>query len=385
MILQKFKVKKQKDNEYLQCKLSSKERANTAEIHILLNSENNGLLNLVCEEGHSVKTLKFNISNKGTLKAYLSNPQTQETFVNVLQNIANIMRFCENNSLSTKKIIFDTSLVFVDAVSRQLLFIYYPVENFENDTTIEQFLSAVASQTVSSKTQNSDYLIEFRKYIENLRFFSLVDFEKRIEQLSIKEKQNEPNYRKKGYYSGRMVYDPFSDASQEVEIQNTDSKCRCPNCKIDYPEGTKFCGECGENLTPVKGTTSTSANPPIQQDISDKKKRQTKLIKRKADEPIGSLLRVRTNEEIIIEKEMMVIGYDDDCDIVINDNETVSGHHAEFTVKDDSVYIADLNSTNGTYLNEKELIYLKKYKLFDGDKIELADEVLFFRGRVINE
>ena len=94
---------------------------------------------------------------------------------------------------------------------------------------------------------------------------------------------------------------------------------------------------------------------------------------------------VLKDKKTIIEKETMVIGYDDDCDIVINDNETVSGHHAELTVKDDSVYIADLNSTNGTYLNEKELIYLKKYKLFDGDKIELADEVLFFRGRVINE
>lgn len=366
----------------MQCKLSSKERANTAEIQFLSNSENNGFLRLVSEEKKNIKTLKYNVSNKNNLKAYLSNPQTKETFVSVLKNIAKIMRFCEDNSYSAKKIIFDTSLVFVDAVSRELLFVYYPVEHFENETNIETFLSSIASQTVTSKTQNSDYIIEFRKYTENLKFFSLVDFEKRIEQYSSEDDNIEKKLKKKGYYSGKMIYDPLAEEPPILEIPENEERCFCNNCKIEYPKGTKFCKECGKNLTPIKGKTSTSSNPPIN---TDKKKRQTKLMKRTPDEPLGSLMKVRTNEEFVIDKSSITIGYDDDCNIVINDNETISGHHAELTVVDDQIYISDLGTTNGTYINEKQLTYLKKYKLCDGDKVELADEVLFFRGRMVNE
>lgn len=55
-----------------------------------------------------------------------------------------------------------------------------------------------------------------------------------------------------------MIFDPFGGSfsdnkNYEEEYDNT--RCFCSNCNLEYPKGTKFCAECGENLTPIKGLT----------------------------------------------------------------------------------------------------------------------------------
>ena len=84
-----------------------------------------------------------------------------------------------------------------------------------------------------------------------------------------------------------------------------------------------------------------------------------------------------------INKERFVVGKNThQCDFVIN-NSTVSRTHAEFSVEYGEVYIKDLNSTNGTYINRsgKRLQNNEKIRLSDGDIITLAKEELVFRNK----
>jgi len=60
-------------------------------------------------------------------------------------------------------------------------------------------------------------------------------------------------------------------------------------------------------------------------------------------------------KEIPIEKTPLTIGRKPDNDIVI-DNLSVSGHHAKITQQGNSYVIEDLQSTNGTFVNEKRII-----------------------------
>jgi len=46
----------------------------------------------------------------------------------------------------------------------------------------------------------------------------------------------------------------------------------------------------------------------------------------------------------------VVIGLDETCDIVIKGNTFVSRKHCQITFADDKIYLADLGSTNGTYI-----------------------------------
>jgi pSer/pThr/pTyr-binding forkhead associated (FHA) protein len=71
----------------------------------------------------------------------------------------------------------------------------------------------------------------------------------------------------------------------------------------------------------------------------------------------------------------LVVGRDQSCDIVL-DNKLVSKKHALIQKIKDEFFIADMNSTNGTYVNE-ELVPEGKYvKLEAGDKIKIGKTVL---------
>ena len=57
-------------------------------------------------------------------------------------------------------------------------------------------------------------------------------------------------------------------------------------------------------------------------------------------------------------------------DWVINDDPTVSGSHCRIYQKDGGVYILDLNSTNGTYVNEERVF--GEMKLENHDKVRMG-------------
>ena len=73
-------------------------------------------------------------------------------------------------------------------------------------------------------------------------------------------------------------------------------------------------------------------------------------------------------KEVQITKDRTTLGRRPYNDIVI-DNLAVSGEHAVLQMEGDDVYLEDLNSTNGTYVNGKAA---KKQLLQDGDTVEVG-------------
>ncbi|WP_374432067.1 FHA domain-containing protein [Ideonella dechloratans] len=73
-------------------------------------------------------------------------------------------------------------------------------------------------------------------------------------------------------------------------------------------------------------------------------------------------------KEVVIQKERTTLGRRPYNDIVI-DNLAVSGEHAVLLSVGEDIFIEDLNSTNGTYINGKAI---KKQLLSNGDVIEIG-------------
>ncbi|MBQ1901175.1 MAG: FHA domain-containing protein [Lachnospiraceae bacterium] len=103
--------------------------------------------------------------------------------------------------------------------------------------------------------------------------------------------------------------------------------------------------------------------------------RPTVLLHGGEDLCVGKLLYEGSGEEedIIINKDIFRIGSrDTDNDAVLHSS-GVSRHHARILKQGDSYFLEDLNSTNGTFVNGKQLNYKEKLKLEIMDQIRFAD------------
>jgi RNA polymerase sigma factor (sigma-70 family) len=70
-------------------------------------------------------------------------------------------------------------------------------------------------------------------------------------------------------------------------------------------------------------------------------------------------------------KPKITVGKKAECDIII-DQQDISGRHAEFTRKEDTYSVKDLNSTNGILLNGRKT---KTSNIANGDIIQLAEQI----------
>jgi hypothetical protein len=86
-------------------------------------------------------------------------------------------------------------------------------------------------------------------------------------------------------------------------------------------------------------------------------------------------------KEVQLTKDRTTLGRRPYNDIVI-DNLAVSGEHAVVQMAGSDVYLEDLNSTNGTYVNGKAI---KKQLLRNGDAVEVGKYKIKFIHEAVND
>src|SRR5271157_1086328 len=86
--------------------------------------------------------------------------------------------------------------------------------------------------------------------------------------------------------------------------------------------------------------------------------------------PIGSVMSIRH----VLGKGHLVLGRSDDCDITIND-QSISRQHTRFDLEVDGYLATDLQSTNGTFVNDKPA---NRTPLVDGDYVRVGNCLLRF-------
>jgi len=80
--------------------------------------------------------------------------------------------------------------------------------------------------------------------------------------------------------------------------------------------------------------------------------------------------------ETAIERELTLIGRDDDADVTI-DEPAASRRHAAIVRREAGFFLRDLGSTNGTYL--KRVLHSSEEKLSDGDCFQIGETAFLFR------
>ena len=119
-----------------------------------------------------------------------------------------------------------------------------------------------------------------------------------------------------------------------------------------------------------------AARPPARK---EEEKPKTAPEPAKPEEPSGPRLMRYDGKKVTavypVDKAEMLVGRSPDCDIMLDDG-TVSRRHARIVTKPGRVVVEDLNSLNGTYINDEAI---KRGHIEDDDTVAFGNIVLVFR------
>jgi pSer/pThr/pTyr-binding forkhead associated (FHA) protein len=141
----------------------------------------------------------------------------------------------------------------------------------------------------------------------------------------------------------------------------------CPECGFVNPEGANYCQKCGaflggpseEPTTMTYTVDDTGEMQPI--DIDQVVEREGAALVIRAG---GG----RAGESFTIAEDRVSIGRSPDAGVFLDDV-TVSRNHALLVRRRDGLYIDDLGSLNGTYVNRRRI---ESHLLADGDEIQVG-------------
>ncbi|WP_460770145.1 FHA domain-containing protein [Mariniluteicoccus flavus] len=161
----------------------------------------------------------------------------------------------------------------------------------------------------------------------------------------------------------------------------------CTRCGHQNPEGSNFCGQCGQPLAKPEQQAATEATqsdtkqiPVVVDEVT------TGVTELSADEeaavaslPAGHALLIvlrgpSAGARFLLDGEETVAGRHPDSDIFLDDI-TVSRHHVRFARTETGMTVSDVGSLNGTYVNRT---------LIDGEvPLKQGDEVQIGKFRMV--
>jgi len=157
--------------------------------------------------------------------------------------------------------------------------------------------------------------------------------------------------------------------------QMEDSWSVCPYC-----QRTGFQGGAGPAAPSMK--TRAEAEPPKDAPpIAPAAGRKTVVLTDKRKPPVVgwfvALTGEQKGEDFRIRDGQNVIGSAPDADIVLRDT-AISGKHASLRYKDQKFFLTDLDSSNGTYLNDGPNPIARE-ELKDNDVVRIGEVSLKFK------
>ena len=153
----------------------------------------------------------------------------------------------------------------------------------------------------------------------------------------------------------------------------------CPECGFVNPEGANYCQKCGAYLARAEA----GEEPPttMTYKVDETGEYHPVDIDQEVEEA-GAALVIRSGggrsgESFTIDADRMSIGRSPDAEVFLDDV-TVSRNHALMVRRKDGLYIDDLGSLNGTYVNRRRI---ESHKLDDGDEIQIGKYKLSYLER----
>lgn len=357
----KYKTKTKDRTLIVKVKASLGEKINQNELNDFSRKYIRGLLRPTSLKRNYVEyTGPIGISLEERMKKEIN----RHDFFFIVEQVVNITQQLNMNNMNINQVSFDIKNVYINEATKEMQFIYFPLEEIKKGANIIGFLESIIYSVVQQKETDDDYISKFTYFLSGLKGYNPDTIEKYILK---QDKAAVYTIKRHGAgQSGFMTdkpkdyYDHYNKNEEATGfLDENEERTGILN---EAEEATGFLDEI-EEATGLLNETEEA----------------TGILKPDIHSHYAAIQRLSTKEDIPINKPVFRIGkearYSDYC---VSDNDKVSRSHADIITRNGRYFVNDLNSRNGTYINGQMIAVKQETEIFDGNILKLANEEFVF-------
>lgn len=373
--MSKLKVKFKNSQITVKSKLSKDEQINAREVEILNSKIIRGIMKPTVE---GEKKLSYLSPGGIKLEAYLKKGITKNDFFLVIAQILEAVKSIGRNSFNINNLILNMKYVFVNEMTHELHFVYQPIYSSAISSDLASFLYDVAYSVTLALNEDYKCVNNFIAYLKGLQAVSVINIEKYLLDVypQIYKQVKRQKYGQSEYLgsfkNGKDIYYDMDKRRKPTPLADDDSTSLLSE-KNDKDEATSLLVEDDDEVTSLLVEDDDEATSLLSDD------EPTALLSEGPQITYPYLIRKSSFDRTDINKPVFRIGKERSyVDYFVANNNAVSRIHADIITKNNSFFVKDENSTNGTYVNGNRLSPNEEVQVFDGDIITFANEEFEF-------
>lgn len=329
--MSKLKVSIKKSTVTAMMKAGRKERINETELSQLARIKPCGIMHVTKTKKDSViYTCPANINLTDRLKKAIS----KYDFFFMIEQIVIMVEDVYNNGLNVNSVRFNMDDVYINEMTKEIYFIYFPIVGGQESADIVGFIENMIYTMTPVINEDTNYISRFMYYVRSFHGFNGNAIEKYISR------------------EERAVVNVLKNKA--VTMQQTMQQQIMQQVMQGSMDGTTVLSDDGISVQQIQQMQPVNYH-------------------------FASLTRQVTGEKIELGKPSFVLGKNPEkSDYAVADNTNISRVHAVITMRNGRYYVMDQNSTNGTFINGRIIKAGQETEILPGDCLMLANEEFIF-------
>ena len=334
--MSKLKVSIKKSTVTAMMKAGRKERINETELSQLARIKPCGIMHVTKTKKDSViYTCPANINLTDRLKKAIS----KYDFFFMMEQIVIMVEDVYNNGLNVNSVRFNMDDVYINEMTKEMYFIYFPIVGGQESADIVGFIENIIYTMTPVINEDTNYISRFMYYVRSFHGFNGNAIEKYISR------------------EERAVVNVLKNKT--VTLQQTMQQQRMQQQTMQQVmqgsmDGTTVLSDDGISVQQIQKMQPVNYH-------------------------FASLTRQVTGEKIELGKPSFVLGKNPEkSDYAVAGNTNISRIHAVITTRNGRYYVMDQNSTNGTFINGRIIKAGQETEILPGDCLMLANEEFIF-------
>ncbi len=325
--MSKLKVSIKKSTVTAMMKAGRKERINETELSQLARIKPCGIMHVTKTKKDSViYTCPANINLTDRLKKAIS----KYDFFFMIEQIVIMVEDVYNNGLNVNSVRFNMDDVYINEMTKEMYFIYFPIVGGQESADIVGFIENIIYTMTPVINEDTNYISRFMYYVRSFHGFNGNAIEKYISR------------------EERAVVNVLKNTAVTMQQQIMQQVMQ------GSMDGTTVLSDDGISVQQIQQMQPVNYH-------------------------FASLTRQVTGEKIELGKPSFVLGKNPEkSDYAVADNTNISRVHAVITMRNGRYYVMDQNSTNGTFINGRIIKAGQETEILPGDCLMLANEEFIF-------